>query len=134
MSDPLDLTGAWTGIYSYPRALPTNGFVAMLRESGGLITGETTERSPSAHSDYGGDEARAYVDGRRDGVAVHFTKHYDAAHRVGTPVLYQGTISPDGDEITGRWDMPGNWSGTFIMTREARCEAEVERRRGEVVR
>ena len=134
MTDPLDVTGTWTGIYSYPRALPANGFLAVLRETGGAVTGETTERSPSAHPDYGGGEARAFLDGRREGTAVHFVKHYDAAHRVGTPVLYQGTLAPDGDEITGRWEVPGQWGGSFIMTREARRGAEEERRVGVTVR
>ena len=134
MNDPLDVTGSWSGIYSYPRALPANGFMAVLRETAGAITGETIERSPSRHPDYDDGEARAFLDGRREGSEVRFIKHYDAAHRLGTPVLYQGTLAPDGDEITGRWEMPGDWSGTFIMTHEARRGAREERQVGEVVR
>ncbi|WP_174280356.1 hypothetical protein [Sphingomonas bacterium] len=134
MTDPLDVTGTWSGIYNYPRSLPANPFGAVLRESGGVVTGETTERSPSRHPGYGGEEARAFLDGRREGTSVHFVKHYDATHRVGTPVLYQGTIAPDGDEITGRWEVSGDWSGTFIMTREARHWAEEELRVAETVR
>lgn len=33
-------------------------------------------------------------------------------------VAYEGIVTNDGDEITGRWDIPGEWSGTFIMTRD----------------
>ena len=132
--DPLDLTGAWTGIYDYPRGMPPNRFTASLRETGGTVTGETVEPSPSDHAGYGGGDAHAFLDGRRDSAQVSFVKHYDAAHRAATPVAYAGTISGDGDEITGRWEVAGHWSGTFIMIRRSRGGAAIARREAEVVR
>ncbi|MGI4731298.1 MAG: hypothetical protein ACRYFW_06075 [Janthinobacterium lividum] len=117
MSDPLDVTGAWEGIFNYPRAMPPGGFRADLREAAGAIAGETEERGD-------GDEAgltlHALVTGARSGTAVSFTKSYDDPARARHPVRYAGTIAPDGDEITGRWDIAGHWSGSFIMVRAAR--------------
>ena len=55
--------------------------------------------------------------GSRQDRAVAFVKTYDGANpRYGT-VAYEGTLSPDGTEIEGRWIVPGNWSGKFLMIR-----------------
>jgi hypothetical protein len=125
VSDPLDLSGSWHGLFNYPRGMPPTSFEAELREVGGTITGETREASDSAE-----DEAailHAYVEGHRSGLQVDFIKRYDLMRRAGKPVSYSGTLSPDGDEITGRWNLPGDWSGTFLMVRSSRRAAEVER-------
>lgn len=132
--DPLDVSGEWTGLYNYPRGLPPNQFAATLRETAGMIAGETTEPSPSHHTGDGGGRAHAFLDGRRNGDAIDFLKHYDAVHRAATPVAYAGTISPDGDEITGRWSIAGDWSGTFLMIRRSRRDTAIERRTAEIVR
>jgi len=51
---------------------------------------------------------------------VHFTKTYDEpGHARRNHVLYIGTVNGEGTEITGRWEIPGNWSGSFIMVRQA---------------
>lgn len=132
--DPLDVTGEWTGLYNYPQGLPPNRFTATLCETGGVVTGETVEPSPSAHAGYGGGDAHAFLDGRRDAAQISFLKQYDATHRADTPVAYAGAISGDGDEITGRWQVAGDWSGTFITVRRSRGGAAMERRAAEVVR
>ena len=132
--DPLDVTGEWTGIYNYPLEHPPNRFTATLRETAGIVTGETVEPSPSRHAGYGGGQAHAFLDCRRDSALVSFLKQYDATHRADTPVAYAGALSSDGDEITGRWQVSGDWSGTFIMVRRTRGGASVERRTAEVVR
>ena len=128
MSDPLDVTGAWEGIFSYPRGLPPSGFRAELREAGGAIVGETEE------SGDGGATRHALVAGTRSGGAVIFTKRYDEADRAPHPVNYAGTLDAAGDEITGRWDIPGHWSGTFIMVRAARRAVPVAVEVAETVR
>ncbi len=117
MSDPLDMTGAWEGIYNYPRGLPPSGFRAELRDAAGAITGETEERGDA---DQAGLTLHALIVGTRSDTAVVFTKRYDALARAAHPVRYEGTLSPDGDEVTGRWTIPGSWSGSFIMVRAAR--------------
>ena len=132
MADPLDLTGAWEGIFSYPRSLPPNAFGCVLRDRSGALAGEVQERGDS-------EQERsvtliAMIEGRRNGRAVSFTKRYDDLARARYAVDYEGQLSEDGDEITGRWSIPGIWSGTFIMMRSARRGIEAERRVAETVR
>ena len=132
MSDPLDVTGSWEGIFNYPRSMPANGFRCDLREHGGRITGETQERSDGDADQ--GDTILALLDGTRDGHAVHLSKCYDEPSRAHYVVTYDGTLAADGNEITGRWDIPGVWSGTFIMVRAERHGAVEERLTAEIVR
>ncbi len=120
-----DLTGRWDGIFNYPRALPPNGFVATLVEHDGGLTGEVEERA-DAGTDQGTTLA-ALIEGDRIGSRVRFIKRYDAIDRADHPVTYDGTLAPDGDEITGEWTIPGVWSGSFIMVRQPGLATEVER-------
>src|SRR5262249_16640843 len=57
--------------------------------------------------------------GTRQHSTVTFVKTYDGANPQYGTVAYQGTLSPDGTEIEGRWTVPGNWSGKFLMIRSA---------------
>lgn len=131
-SDPLDCSGAWDGVFNYARGMPPNGFRAELVDHAGAISGETYERSDSPHDR--GQTVVALLDGRRDGSAVTFTKRYDDLDRAHYQVMYVGRLSPDGDEITGEWDIPGVWSGTFLMVRHDRRGVAEQRERAEVVR
>lgn len=115
-----DLTGRWQGIFNYPRANPPTGFAAALEDVGGRLSGETVEPSLS------GGEVRARLDGRRDGGSVTFSKLYDDQDGGYDTVAYEGTVAADGLEITGRWTIPGVWSGTFIMVRETGVEEPAE--------
>jgi hypothetical protein len=58
-----------------------------------------------------------------------FVKTYDGA---GAPydraVSYDGTLSADATEIEGRWRIPGNWSGKFLMIRSGGRQEEVSRK------
>lgn len=114
-----DLSGRWQGIYNYP---PESGvraavaFAADLIETSGRLGGTIAE-----HDAIGDGRAlAAAIDGQRSGTSVEFTKFYeDADPENYDAVAYRGTVSPDGNEISGRWDIPGAWSGSFIMTRPA---------------
>jgi hypothetical protein len=108
-----DLSGGWDGIYNYPHTAPPTAFTATLRDAAGVIVGETTE------PDDRGGTRHALLDGARQGSAVHFVKSYDDQNRDYGSVRYSGTVNGEGTEITGRWDIPGAWSGTFIMVRHA---------------
>lgn len=131
MSAADSLSGEWDGIFNYPRHMPPNAFTAVLREAAGAITGETTESGEEA-----GDPTmlHAWLEGRRNGDAVRFVKSYDSASRAHYVVRYTGTVAPDGNEINGRWDVPGVWSGTFIMVRKSAKAEAVERQAAETVR
>lgn len=132
MSDPLDVSGSWRGIFNYPQALPPNSFEAELREAGGIVTGETREVGDG--EDEGETILHAYLDGRRSGTGISFVKRYDLLRRAANPVHYDGTLSPEGDEITGRWTIAGNWSGTFLMVRSSRRAEEAVREGAETAR
>ena len=121
----MDLSGHWEGIFSYPRALPPTPFTVTIREHGNLLSGETTEPGQ------GGDTLFGLIEGHRAGASVSFVKTYDDHHA--KPIHYAGTLNEESTEITGEWRIPGNWSGTFIMVREARQQAKIERKVGETI-
>lgn len=121
MADGVDLTGRWTGVYFYPDdhvwnandAYPPTPFTAELAESLGAVTGTTHEfdlmgPTPTV-------EIIAVIEGTRDGDALNFVKYPDSWHQV--PIHYTGVIAPGGNDISGEWTIPGNWSGVFRMQR-----------------
>jgi hypothetical protein len=127
----LDLSGRWTGMFNYPGPFPPVSFEAELRDEGGSITGTVFEPD----EDPFGIEAtlHAIVEGARQGSTLTFTKIYEDAERRPEPVFYSGTIQPDGNEVSGRWEIPGHWSGTFLMIRESGVAEAAEEEDGEEV-
>ena len=130
--EKLNLSGAWKGIFNYPRSLPANQFDAELRDHQGGLTGETFERGNSLHDE--GRPLHAMIEGHRHGFDVSFVKRYDEFKRSATPVHYSGKVSADGNEISGTWDIPNHWSGTFLMIRAKPNAARAEQKIAEVVR
>jgi hypothetical protein len=124
-----DLTGEWSGIYSYPAHLPPNNFEASIRDSGGIITGVI--RQPGEIIEAPGIHQHAVIEGTREGSLVRWIKIYDDLTRA--PPHYEGRIQPGGDEIQGEWHHPGDWSGTFLMVRARKAKAEEERKVGEEI-
>lgn len=124
--DPLDLSGDWAGIYSYPHSLPPVSFTASLSETGGWIVGEVEEQSEKGR----GPPRRlgASIQGRRQGLSVTWLKTYDDPAHHHEAVQYEGAVSADGEEISGRWSLFGNWSGSFLMVRQTRTAASRRRR------
>ncbi len=112
-----NLTGIWHGIYSYPVARAPVSFVATLIETASAISGTTHE--PRAVGGSPDETLYATLLGRRRNSAVAFVKTYEGANPHYATVLYEGTLSSDGTEIEGRWTVPGNWSGKFLMIRSA---------------
>lgn len=125
MPEPFTLTGVWDGQYSYPRGLESVNFTAVILQTGSAFSGtihEQPTQGPSA-----GETLNAAIDGEQLGSAVSFTKIYDPAHKFhGRPILYEGTLSADGNEIDGRWKIPGMWSGKFLMIRSGQPAASAE--------
>ena len=118
--DPLDLTGDWSGTYEYPRYFPRVAFTASLAEQNGFVSGGVAETTLKG-------DRRATIEGRRDGAEVTWLKRYE--HRdVAHDVQYEGVISGDGREISGRWAIFGNWSGVFQMVRQSRAAQALQRR------
>ena len=125
-----DLSGEWSGIYNYPAHYPPNSFEAVIRDSGGAISGVI--RQPGEFFEPPGTFQHAVIEGSREGSLLRFVKIYDDLSRP-TP-HYRGTIQPGGDEIEGEWTIPGDWSGTFLMIRGSRAQEEMVRRIEEKVR
>ena len=124
----IDLSGDWIGFYNYDFPCPPTRFDATLRDSGGFITGLTTETFEGP--DRLGTELQAVIEGQREGVILRFTKTYDDFELLPDSVAYEGTIQPGGDEIEGSWSIEGDGAGSFMMVR-ARKEAAAEERRVE---
>jgi hypothetical protein len=104
-------------MYNYPGPFPPVAFEAELQDIAGCFTGTISE--PDEASQGTGGSLHSVVEGQRQGSAVTFAKIYDNAERRPEPVFYSGTIQPDGNEISGRWEIQGQWSGTFLMIRDS---------------
>lgn len=126
-----DLTGDWLGFYSYDFPCPPTQFEAAIHDSGGLITGVTTETFDGP--DKSGTVLQAVIEGRRDDAMVRFTKIYDDLELTPDLVAYEGRIQQGGDEIEGTWTIEGDGSGTFMMMRKRREAAAEARKIGEKV-
>jgi hypothetical protein len=126
-----DLSGRWTGIFNYPEFHPPNGFEAVLTDLEGAIAGTVSE--PNDDPDSLGGTLWSIVEGRRQGSAVTFTKMYEDVELMPDAIFYSGIIQPDGNEISGRWEIPGAWAGTFLMIRESGVAEAAEIEVGEEV-
>ena len=126
MSGATDLSGEWIGFYNYDFPCPPIQFEASIRESGGLITGVTTETfdGPGGH----GTLLQGVIDGRREGSILRFTKIYDDLALAPNVIHYEGLIQADGDEVEGDWTIPGQGAGTFMMMRKRGKDAAEARR------
>jgi hypothetical protein len=119
----LNLTGDWSGEFGYPRhSGPTTPFLATLRDDGGRLTGTIIE--PDILS--GAASVTATLEGLRHGSSVDFTKTYSAPpFGYENPVDYVGSLSDDGNTVTGVWSLL-DLDGTFEMRREAASEELAE--------
>jgi hypothetical protein len=125
-----NLTGVWHGRFDYPIPHPSCPFTATLLEFGAHLSGSIHELSDGTDAPAGAMFFAA-VEGRRAGSAVSFVKTYDGTGGRGHAVRYEGVLSPDGTEIEGRWTIPGEWSGRFLMIRTSGREQAVEKKQTE---
>lgn len=129
-ADELDLTGKWAGFYNYPVPAPPVNFEAVLSDAGGRLTGTTAEPDTARGT---GGTLQAVIDGQRQGSSVSFLKMYDEAGQDYDTVHYSGTVASAGDEIEGRWQVGGSWSGTFLMVRARGAGEEAGREAAETI-
>ncbi len=124
MSNARNLTGVWHGLYNYPHDNKGVSFVATLIETGSMLSGTTHE--PCRVGPPG--TLYATLTGVRRDRAVSFAKTYDGSNPFYRIVQYEGALSDDGNEIEGRWLVPGSWSGRFLMIRPEAKSATVSRK------
>jgi len=120
-----NLTGVWQGLFSYPRYLRAGNFSATLIETASRLSGSTSEMAQIGPRR--GQTVLAMLDGIRRGHQVRFTKTYEGPQYPNHSVEYEGTLTPDFLEIEGRWFIPGNWAGRFLMIRSGGRSVEVAR-------
>ena len=119
-----NLTGVWTGVYSYADGASVT-FTATLLHSGVHLSGQIHEPDTFL----GGGALDASVDGRAEGGRVAFVKRYAQAPGFTLPIAYGGAVGDDGLEIDGVWSIPeAGESGRFLMTRNDGSAAAVRRR------
>ena len=131
MTNAVDLSGRWTGVYFYPwdeemnpfDDLPPTPFSAELVDVGGRISGSTIE--PDLLGEFGQSEIPAILEGHHADGVLTFSK-FPEGEGHDDPIAYTGAISSDGNSITGEWMIVGDWSGTFQMQRRV-AQAAAER-------
>jgi hypothetical protein len=117
------LSGRWIGVYRYPGgdANPVEEFTdtplsITLEDNEGAVIGSCEE--PDLPPPMGGtDLVHCRIEGEHSRGRIRFTKT-PLNHPTLRPVVYEGEISRDGRRITGRWDLPDTWSGTFDLLRQ----------------
>ena len=125
VAPPASLTGVWLGLFTYPRAIKAGNFSATLLETVTRLTGSTSEIWPRAPR--AGETVLATILGSRNGLEVRFTKTYEGPEKPNHSVEYDGMVTSDLSEIEGRWWIPGNWAGRFLMIRSGGRAVEAAR-------
>lgn len=121
-----NLTGVWHGLYSYPAELEPVYFVATLIDAGSSLHGMTHEALVGRRG--APLEMHASLRGAREGTSVSFTKTYEQrGDGFQNPVRYDGQLNGDATEIEGRWFIPGDWSGRFLMIRSSGADEKAVR-------
>lgn len=118
-----DLTGQWSGTFSYPDGIePSTPFEAIIEDQGGHLSGKIIEPS---HTD--GRTLEATLIGTRHGSSCDFIKTYtsDAPGDYDQPVDYVGGIGPDGLTINGVWSLL-DFDGKFEMHRDQSAQKTAE--------
>jgi len=121
-----NLTGVWEGLFTYPRFLRAGNFSATLIETASHLSGSTSEIWLTS-GPRRGETVLGMLAGRRSFLSVRFTKTYVGPERPNHAVEYEGTLTEDFQEIEGRWFIPGNWAGRFLMIRSGGRSVEVAR-------
>jgi hypothetical protein len=115
------LTGVWHGLYSYDLAMAPVYFVATLMGGTNWLSGTSHE----AVNEIVGQDLTLFatIQGKQNGSAISFVKTYDGSGGWSHGVPYAGTLSPDGTEIEGRWEIKQTGylttTGRFLMIRSS---------------
>ncbi|WP_088890476.1 hypothetical protein [Leptolyngbya ohadii] len=95
-----DITGAWLGTY-WQNGKPTR-FEATFVQGGNTLSGSILDDGMLGEAQLTGD-----LVGRR----IQFTKQYISSPN--TPIQYTGTLSEDGNSMSGKWTIDKRHSGSW---------------------
>ena len=127
----LDLTGSWSGQFSYyPRRREPNFFSAELIHENEWLSGRIEEIA--SNGPLAGQLITATLQGRVTGLQVDFLKIYDRQDGVHDTVIYTGQANSDGTEISGRWRI-SVFSSSFLMMKPRANQVATARSRHEHV-
>ena len=122
-----NLTGYWSGSFSYAGGDGPTPFSAHISDISGSISGTTLEPNTFARGPL--TELGADIMGAANGATISFVKRYHrgpGVHR--HPIYYSGTADAKFTRIEGTWRFNDGFSGTFVMVRAsggAKAEARV---------
>ncbi len=119
-----DVSGFWGGTYYYPEAMlladvgfdtaPVD-FDAQLHQDGHQIAGQITEEN--RFDPLAGSLLTAHISGHVAGPILSFEKTYISGGAAAHTIIYRGSLSGGGQEISGQWETGGQ-RGTFVMRRD----------------
>lgn len=108
---PASVAGQWQGVYRYASgALDDTPFTASFEVSaGGTISGRMLDYNQLGEATVSGEQA---------GTQIRFLKQYVNPHRLTSrqAVEYMGELSPDGQTITGQWQLTSRLLGIPFKT------------------
>jgi len=112
----MNVSGFWTGEYTYSQLNDSPvSFQTELKQVAALVEGTITEQN--TFDEQAGQILIAELFGKVSGNNISFTKTYSNSPMGKDKVLYSGTVSEDGNTITGEWKIFSFWHGTFRMTK-----------------
>lgn len=100
------IQGSWRGRYFYPGSSEAHGFEAVFIDCDGIVEGNILDDGALGEASVGGKFLYPHL---------KFTKTYQGGSM--HAVHYQGTMSEDGKTLMGRWNIPGDNSGTWTAKR-----------------
>lgn len=123
-----NLTGYWSGSFSYAGGEGPTPFSAHISDISGSISGTTLEPNTFARGPL--TELSADIMGAANGATISFVKRYHrgpGVHR--HPIYYSGTVDAKFTRIEGGWRFNDGFSGTFVMLRASDGARAVARER-----
>ena len=127
-----NLTGYWSGSFSYVGGEGPTPFSAHISDISGSISGTTLEPNTFAMGPL--RELSADIMGAGNGHSVSFVKRYHrgpGVHR--NPIYYSGATDAKFTRIEGTWRFNNGFSGTFVMIRASGGAKAVAKEREEAV-
>lgn len=112
----VEIAGTWTGMYFFQDGRPPVRLTVTLSQSAtnAGVWGHSVE--PNTFNKKGG-ELKANLRGHLVENYISFIKTYDGSNGYSHSVLYSGTVSANGNTISGKWSLK-KLVGNFELSRQ----------------